>query len=120
MRNVGEPARNAMYLMLSLTPNPKVPAFMVLDRSQSATLQQANAFLTSKTGGDEERVDLVGLANNSAPKGLSLFKSYLNRKIHMSLLFIGDPRPWFAGGNWESGRVVDSRPDFETVLKKVY
>lgn len=64
MRNVGEPIRNAMYLMVSLSITPKVPTFMSVDRSQNCTLEQANVFLTSRTAGDDERVDLVGLANN--------------------------------------------------------
>lgn len=38
LRNVGEPVRNAMYLMISLSPSQKVPNFMTIDRSQNVSL----------------------------------------------------------------------------------
>lgn len=93
---------------------------MTLDRSQLSSLDQANAWLTSRSGGEEARIDLIGLANNSSPKGFSIFKSYLSRKIYLNFLMLNDPKSWFAGGNWESARVIEARNDLSNILKKVY
>ena len=65
-------------------------------------------------------MDLVGLANGSTAKGFSIFKSYLSRKIYLHFLQLNDPKNWFAGGSWESARVIESRSDLSSILKKVY
>jgi hypothetical protein len=107
--------------MVSLDPVGKVPSFMTLDRSQLSSLDQANVWLTSRSGGEEARIDLIGLSNNSSPsKGFSIFKSYLSRKIYMNFLMLNDPKSWFAAGNWESARVIEGRNDLSAILKKVY
>jgi hypothetical protein len=65
-------------------------------------------------------VDLVGLGNGATPKGFSIFKSYLSRKVYLHFLLLNDPKNWFAAGHWESARVIDSRSDLSAILKKVY
>lgn len=106
--------------MISLDPQGKVPSFMTLDCSQFSSLEQANDWLTSRSGGEEGRVDLIGLSNNTSPKGFSIFKTYLSRKIYLNFLMLNDPKSWFAGGNWESARVIEARSDLSSILKKVY
>jgi hypothetical protein len=38
LRNLGDSLKNAMYLMVSLSPTPKVPSFLPLDRSKYSTM----------------------------------------------------------------------------------
>lgn len=99
LKNLGDTLKNVMYLMVSLSPAPKVPMFIPLDRNKYSTLEQTNDYLTKRTLGEEDRVDLIGLSSNTE-KGLSIFKSYLTRKIYVHLITINDCKSWFVSQNW--------------------
>ena len=69
-----------------------------------------NNYLTSKEQGEEDRVDLVGVPSEGVVKNISVFKSYLNRKLFMYVFRMNDVKICFEGG-WTASKIIESKSD---------
>ena len=82
-----------------------------MDRSQLNTLEKLNKYMTSRGEGEQDRIDLIGLPEVDAVKSMSIFKSYLSRKVYLHVFWMNDTRSCF-GGNGGTCKLIESRSDF--------
>lgn len=48
LKNLGQPLRNSLYMMISFSPSPKLPIFLPLDRSKYCKINQINDYLVKR------------------------------------------------------------------------
>lgn len=113
IRSLGQQDSNT-FLMLSLNKEPMLPRFIEVDKSHISTLQQLNQQITGQGEGEQDRIDLVGLPAPGDTKNMSIFKSYLSRKLYLHLLRVADLT------TWSGCKLLETRTDFAGVLRKVY
>ncbi len=68
--------------------------------------------MTGKGEGDEDRIDFLGLPVDKTIKNISIFKSYLNRKLYLHVFRIVDLKSCFVDANWSSCRAIETKGDF--------
>ena len=63
---------------------------------------------------------MVGLPAKGKIKNLSIFKSYLNRKLELHIFWVSDLKGAFQQSSWTGCKIVEAKSDFETILRKIY
>lgn len=106
--------------MLSLNKEPKLPKFIEVDMGKINSFEKVNSHITGKGEGEEDRIDMVGLPAKGTIKNISIFKSYLNRKLYLHVFWVPDLKNTYEQSNWNYCKIIEAKSDFEVILRKIY
>lgn len=109
-----------MFMMLSLSNQPRLPVFVEVDKGKIGSVEKVNSFINERGVGEEDRTDFLGVPSKGEDKNISIFKSYLNRKLYLFVFVIADIKKSFSESNWNFCKLIETKNDFEATLRKVY
>mgnify|MGYP003496665278 CR=1 FL=1 len=74
--------------------------------------EKVNNYITGKGEGEEDRIDMVGLPTSGEVKNISIFKSYLNRKLFLHVFWMADLKSSFVESKWNYCKLIENKNDF--------
>jgi hypothetical protein len=68
-----------------------------------------NKYINSRSVGEEDRIEMVGVPQQEQSKSFSVLKSYLNRKLYLHLITVADMRAVFQDKNQAALSIIEAK-----------
>jgi hypothetical protein len=65
-----------------------------------------NSFIDERGVGEEDWMDFLGLPTKGEVKNISVFKSFLNRKLYLFIFLVGDVKRAFTESSWNCCKII--------------